>query len=43
LAAADSHLHPARGLMICLGWLRLFRAIVSDGIPSARRPFPHET
>ncbi len=43
LAESDPRFHPARGLMICLGWLRLFRAIVSDGIPSARRPWPHET
>jgi hypothetical protein len=27
------HFHPARQLMICLGWLRLFQAIVADGIP----------
>jgi hypothetical protein len=22
--------HPARGLMICLGWLRLYQTILSD-------------
>jgi hypothetical protein len=30
--------HPARGLLVCLGWLRLFQAIVSDGIQSTRKP-----
>ena len=38
LAATGSRFHPARALLISLGWLRLFQAIVSDGIPSARRP-----
>jgi len=28
--------------MICLGWLRLFQAIVSDGGAAARRRFAHE-
>src|SRR5947207_979404 len=41
--AANLGFHPARGLMICLGWLRLFQAIVSDGVPAARRRFAHET
>ena len=36
--APRAALHPARGLMICMAWLRLFRAVVSDGLPSARRP-----
>lgn len=40
-AAPDPRFYPACGLMIGLGWLRLFRAIVSDGIPSGRSPFPH--
>ena len=43
MAALGSAFHPARGLMICMGWLRLFQAIVSDGLPSARGPFPDET
>ena len=43
LATSAPSFHPARGLMICLGWLRLFQAIVPNGIPSARRPFSHET
>src|ERR1041384_244089 len=33
LAAPDRFFHPARGLMICLGWLRLLQAIVSGAIP----------
>jgi hypothetical protein len=40
LPSAPAKLHPARDLMICLGWLRLFRAIVS---PSGRRPSTDET
>lgn len=43
LARSDPRFHPARGLMICFGWLRLFQTIVSDGIPSTRRTFSHET
>jgi phosphatidylserine decarboxylase len=33
IAPGNRRLHPARELMICLGWLRLFQAIVADGIP----------
>jgi len=29
----DPHFHPARSLMICLGWLQLFRTIVSGSRP----------
>jgi len=33
---------PARGLMICLGWLRLFQAIISETyIPPTRKPSAH--
>jgi len=42
-AAPAACFDPVRDLMICVGWLQLFRAIVSDGIPSRRGPFPHET
>jgi alkyl hydroperoxide reductase subunit AhpC len=42
LAVSAPQFHPARGLMICLGWLRLFQAIVA-GTPSARKPISHET
>jgi hypothetical protein len=42
LAAPAFPMHPARGLLICIGWLRLFRTIVSGDLPSARRPVPHE-
>jgi len=41
-AAADPIFHPARNFMIDLGWLRLFREIVSDGISLASRPLTHE-
>lgn len=35
---------PARQLMICLGWLRLFQVIVSGPTkPAARRPSLYET
>jgi hypothetical protein len=33
---ANRRLHPARELMICLGWLRLFQAIVADGLPLSK-------
>jgi hypothetical protein len=33
-ADADPSFNPARGLIICMGWLRLFQTIVSDTIPS---------
>ena len=37
-------LHPARSLMIDLGWLRLFQVIVSGyRKPAARRPSLYET
>jgi hypothetical protein len=39
LAVQEPRFDPARGLMICLGWLRLFRTIVS---PSVKRPLPRE-
>ncbi len=42
LVAPDHRFRTARGLMICLGWLRLFQTIVA-GIPSARKPISHET
>jgi hypothetical protein len=32
--------HPARELMICLGWLRLFQAIVADGVPVSEESLP---
>jgi hypothetical protein len=41
--AADRPFHPARGLMICMGWLRLFHAITSANIPSTRELFHHES
>jgi hypothetical protein len=39
LVALDPRFPYERGLMICLGWLRLFRTIASEGIPSAKGPF----
>jgi hypothetical protein len=42
MATPDPPFHPARGLMICMGWLRLFQAIVPD-MHSARSPLPNET
>ena len=35
--------HPARELMICLGWLRLFQAIVAEGVPISEGPIANET
>jgi hypothetical protein len=43
LAEPDPRFHPARELLICIGWLRLFQEIVRGGIPSARRRLLHET
>jgi len=37
LAGPDPSFNPARGLVICMGWLRLFQTIVSDSIPSASK------
>ena len=38
-----SKISPARQLMICLGWLRLFQVIVSEyQKPALRRPSPYE-
>jgi hypothetical protein len=37
LAGPDPCFNPARGLVICMGWLRLFQTIVSDRIPSASK------
>jgi hypothetical protein len=34
--------HPARGLMICLGWLRLYQTVLSNKpITSHARIFSH--
>jgi hypothetical protein len=41
-ALPDRRFRPARELMICLGWLRLFQAIVADGIPVSEESFAHE-
>jgi hypothetical protein len=35
--APTAPFHPARGLMICIGWLRLYQTIISGAIPSSRR------
>jgi hypothetical protein len=35
-------LHPARELMICLGWLRLLQRICSPGVLIASKEFGHE-
>jgi len=38
----EALLQPARGLLICIGWLRLFRAIVPNRVPALRKSFAHE-
>ena len=43
LAPPRPSLHPARGLLICFAWLRLFHAIVSDGVSAPGKHFAHET